>query len=129
VAHQQVPLRNISVQLNSFKNQVNQKVYNLAKLIPNDLGKKRSIPTLTVRGFKTYCANKVNDVEQRFDWRNALTDAAIISSVTFFSTLAGGTVAGINTVHSVETATVAAFSQFFVFLALKRGLIQSKVPQ
>lgn len=90
------------------------------------LGKRRVSPTLTIRGFRIYCTNKVDSVEQRFDWVNALTDAAIISGVTFFSTLGGGAVAGINTVNSIEAAAVAAFSQFFVFLALKRGLIQSK---
>ncbi len=88
--------------------------------------KKRITPTLTIKGFKIYCTNKVKNVEQRFDWGNTLTDAAIISFVTFFSTLGGGTVAGINTFHAIEAAAVSAFSQFFVFLALKRGLIQSK---
>ena len=32
----------------------------------------------------------------------------------------------ISLVHTVEAAVVTAFSQFFVFLALKRGLIQDK---
>lgn len=63
---------------------------------------------------------------QRFDWENALIDAAITSAVTFFSALGGGAVAGINNITLIESATVAALSQFFVFLALKRGLIQRK---
>jgi hypothetical protein len=88
--------------------------------------KKRINPTLTIKGFIIYCANRIDSTQQMFDWENALIDAAIISGVTFFSTLAGGAVAGINTIHTVEAATVAAFSQFFVFLALKRGLIQNK---
>ena len=92
----------------------------------NDLKKKKIAPTLTIKGFIIYCTNKIDSVEQRFDWENALIDAAIISGVTFFSALGGGTVAGINTIHTIEVATVAAFSQFFVFLALKRGLIQNK---
>jgi hypothetical protein len=91
------------------------------------LRKKRSSPTLTIKGFIIRCTSKITDnVEQRFDWENALIDAAIISAVTFFSTLGGGAVTGINTVHSLEAATLAALSQFFVFLALKRGLIQDK---
>jgi hypothetical protein len=35
-------------------------------------------------------------------------------------------VAEINATHTLEAAVVAAFSQFFVFLALKRGLMQNK---
>jgi hypothetical protein len=93
----------------------------------NDSTKKKFNPTLTIKGFFIQCTNKITDVtEQRFDWENALIDAAIISAVTFFSALGGGTVAGINGVHTTEAAIVAALSQFFVFLALKRGLIQTK---
>ena len=82
---------------------------------------------MTIKGFVIYCTNKItNTDEQRFDWENALVDAAIISAVTFFSTLGGGAVAGINSIHTIQAAAVAALSQFFVFLALKRGLIQNK---
>jgi hypothetical protein len=88
--------------------------------------RKRFSPTLTIKGFVVYCTNKLDSVKQRFDWENALVDAAIISAVTFFSTLGGGAVAGINSIHTVQAAAVAAFSQFFVFLALKRGLLQNK---
>ena len=69
---------------------------------------------------------KIDAIEKRFDWENALIDATIISAVTFFSTLGGGAVAGINSAHTIQAAAVAAFSQFFVFLALKRGLVQNK---
>ena len=92
----------------------------------DDSVRKRLVPTLTIKGFIVYCSSRIDSIEQRFDWENALIDAAIISGVTFFSTLGGGAVAGISAVHTVEAAAVAAFSQFFIFLALKRGLIQSK---
>jgi hypothetical protein len=75
-----------------------------------DSVKKRITPTLTIKGFVIHCTN-------------ALT---IVSAVTFFSALGGGAVAGINSIHTVQAAAVAALSQFFVFLALKRGLIQNK---
>ena len=91
-----------------------------------DSRKKRINPTLTIKGFIVYCANKIDAVEQRFDWTNALIDAAIISGVTFCSTLGGGAVAEINPLHTVEALIVAAFSQFFIFLALKRGLMQNE---
>jgi hypothetical protein len=83
--------------------------------------------TLTIKGFVIHCTNAITKVTvQRFDWENALIDAAITSAVTFFSALGGGAVAGINNLTLIESATVAALSQFFVFLALKRGLIQRK---
>jgi hypothetical protein len=86
--------------------------------------------TLTIRGFIVHCTNAItNTSERRFDWENALIDAAITSAVTFFSALGGGAVAGINNTLLVESAAVAALSQFFIFLALKRGLIQHKEVQ
>jgi len=68
-------------------------------------------------------------VEHRFDWENALIDAVIISGVTFFSTLGGGAVTGFDSASSIKAALIAAFSQFFVFLALKRGIVQAKQNQ
>jgi hypothetical protein len=83
--------------------------------------------TLTIKGFIVRCTNAVTKAtELRFDWENALIDAAITSAVTFFSTMGGGAVAGIQNITIVESAAVAALSQFFIFLALKRGLIQQK---
>ncbi len=88
--------------------------------------KKKITATLTIKGFIIYCTNKINEMEKKFDWENALIDAIIISGVTFFSALGGGAITGINTLNAIEAASVAALSQFFVFLALKRGLIQQK---
>jgi hypothetical protein len=86
--------------------------------------------TLTVRGFTVCCtADKTSTVEQKFDWGNALIDAVITSGITFFSALGGGAVAGVSDVHIIESATVAALSQFFVFLALKRGLVKPEEVQ
>ncbi len=86
--------------------------------------------TLTTRGFILNCTNKITHAEeQKFDWRNALIDATITSAITFFSALGGGAVAGLNSINMIESAAVAAFSQFFVFLALKRGLVQPKEVQ
>ena len=41
----------------------------------------------------------------------SIVDAAIISAVTFISTLGGGAVAGINSIHTVQAAAVAALSR------------------
>ena len=96
----------------------------------SNLKEKNYIPRLTVKGLIIYCNNSITNIsEQRFDWADALTDAAIISALTFFSTLGGSSVAGLNMVSGLKAATVAAFAQFFVFLTLKRGIIQQKQPQ
>lgn len=89
--------------------------------------RKKVTPTLTIKGFIINCANALTSaMESRFDWSNALVDAAIISAVTFFSTLGGGSVAGLEGLPAFKAATVAACAQFFIFLALKRGIVQQK---
>jgi hypothetical protein len=101
----------------------------LTKTIPevNCLKKKQMVPTLTIKGFIIHCTNAItNAAEQRFDWNNALIDAAITSGVTFFSTWGGGSVAGLEGVAAAKAATIAACAQFFIFLALKRGIVQPK---
>jgi hypothetical protein len=91
------------------------------------LKEKGYIPRLTVRGLIIYCANNVANIEvKKFDWTDAFVDAAIISGLTFFSTLGGGSIAGLEGLSALKTAAVAACAQFFVFLALKRGIVQPK---
>jgi hypothetical protein len=46
--------------------------------------------------------------------------------LTFFSTLGGGSVAGLEGISALKAATIAACAQMFVFLALKRGIIQKE---
>jgi len=81
------------------------------------------IPRLTVNGLTSSSANGQG---QKFDWCDALIDAIIISGLTFFSTLGGGSVAGLGIDAGLKAATIAASAQFFVFLALKRGIVQPK---
>jgi hypothetical protein len=91
------------------------------------LKERDNIPRLTVEGLIVYCANSIaNNQIQKFDWTDALVDAAIISGLTFFSTLGGGSVAGLEGLSIFKAAAVATFAQFFIFLALKRGIVQSK---
>jgi hypothetical protein len=84
------------------------------------------IPRLTIKGLTNSIANSQ---EQKFDWYDALTDAVIISGLTFFSTLGGGSVAGFGAVAGLKAATIAACVQFFAFLALKRGIVQPTQAQ
>lgn len=95
--------------------------------ISDCLKRKKFTPTLTIKGFIVHCSNTLTSVvESKFDWSNAIIDAAIISCLTFFSTLGGGSVAGLDGLSALKAASIAACAQFFVFLALKRGIVQSK---
>lgn len=91
------------------------------------LKRKKFVPTLTIKGFVIRYSNTLTSAaESEFDWTNALIDAAIISGVTFFSTFGGGFVAGLEGLSALKAAAIAACAQFFIFLALKRGIVQTK---
>lgn len=95
--------------------------------ISDCLKRKKFIPTLTIKGFIVHCSNALTNVnESKFDWSNALIDAAIISALTFFSTLGGGSVAGLDGLSALKAASIAACAQFFIFLALKRGIVEQR---
>lgn len=57
-----------------------------------------------------------------FDWRDALIDAAIVAALTFVTSMGGISLVGAETVRVVAGAAIAAVTQFFIFLAIKRGL-------
>lgn len=57
-----------------------------------------------------------------FDWKNAAIDGAIIAFLTFFTTLGGVSLIGTNIVNTLVSATISGAAQFFVMLAIKRGL-------
>lgn len=99
----------------------------IVKKCTSHLKERNYIPRLTVKGLRIYCANSItNGQTQKFDWTDALVDAAIVSGLTFFSTLGGTSVAGLGMIAGLKAATIAASAQFFVFLALKRGIVQPK---
>lgn len=57
-----------------------------------------------------------------FDWQDALIDSAIMGGLTFFAALGGTAVAEIPQIKSLGVALIAGFTQFFMTLAVKRGL-------
>lgn len=69
---------------------------------------------LTVRG--------KNDGAGKFDLQDAVFDSLIIAGVTFFSTLSGITLIGVPSTDALVGAGIAAATQFFITLAIKRGL-------
>lgn len=58
----------------------------------------------------------------KFDWAGAVIDGLILSAISFFSTYVGSTAAGLTEVQLCKVAGIAASLQFFMYLAIKRGL-------
>ena len=63
-----------------------------------------------------------NNDDGSFDWPNALIDAGIMAGLTFFTALGGTAVVGVPTRAGVIAAAIAAGTEFFLILAIKRGL-------
>lgn len=63
-----------------------------------------------------------NDKNGNFDWKDSAADAAIIAGLTFFTTLGATHVSGIPSVQACVASAIAAAGQFFLALAIKRGL-------
>ena len=62
----------------------------------------------------------------KFDWEDALVDAAISAGIAFFATLGGASISSIPAQEKCVIGLIAAGSQFFLFLALKRGLMRKQ---
>jgi len=67
---------------------------------------------------------RINPNTERFDWENALIDAAIMAALTFFTSLAGMGLIEVSSPNNLIAASISAAIQFFTILALKRGLIR-----
>ena len=69
---------------------------------------------LTVRG--------TNSANGSFDWTANLVDAVILAALTFCAALGGLGATGVISQREIIAAAVAAATQFFLTLAIKRGL-------
>jgi hypothetical protein len=69
------------------------------------------------------CEDVKATVDSKFDWSDAICDAAILSAITFFATLSGTSIAGLTGSGLFIAGFIAAGTQFFTVLALKRGLV------
>jgi len=69
---------------------------------------------LTVRG--------KNNENGFFDWTDAVVDAGIMAGSTFFTALGAMMAAGRISLYEVAVCGVAGAGQFFLWLAIKRGL-------
>ena len=69
---------------------------------------------LTVRG--------TNNENGSFDWSSNLVDAVIMAALTFFAALGGLGATGVVSQREIIAAAIAAATEFFLMLAIKRGL-------
>ena len=63
-----------------------------------------------------------NNNDGSFNWRDAVVDAGIVAGLTFFTSLGGMAAVAPIKEAQVVSAAVAAATQFFLFLAIKRKL-------
>jgi len=63
-----------------------------------------------------------NNSDGSFNWKDAVVDAGIMAGLTFFTSLGGTSAVSVPTVQGVLAAGVAACTEFFLVLAIKRGL-------
>lgn len=74
--------------------------------------------------------NGYKNEDGSFDWNDALADAAIVAGSTFFITLgAVALVVGADVVRSIAAAGIAAGSEFFAILVMKRNLPRKETPK
>lgn len=64
---------------------------------------------------------KSND-DGSFNWKDAICDAGIMAFLTFFTTLGGTSALNIPTFERICSAAISGATQFFLVLAIKRGL-------
>lgn len=68
-----------------------------------------------------------NNEDGSFDWKNTLIDASVIGGLTFFTAVGGLGATGIIQNRELLAAGIAAASQFFLTIAVKRGLREKSV--
>jgi hypothetical protein len=85
-------------------------------------GRNKQQLTLFTKTLSVDAAPSAPTATPPFDWNNALIDGGIIAGVTFFTTLGGATIARATVTTTIISAAISAAAQFFVMLAIKRGL-------
>lgn len=63
-----------------------------------------------------------NHEDGTFNWKDAIIDAGIMACLTFFTSLGGMSATAIITSQTVIGSAIAGVTQFFLVLAIKRGL-------
>jgi len=70
--------------------------------------------------------NGKNGEDGKFDWADAILDAAIMSGLTFFTTLGAMGATGLITdmKQTLLAAIISSGTEFFAILAMKRKLVK-----
>ncbi len=77
--------------------------------------------------FRIFLALKgKNNSDGSFDWNGLIIDALIMAALTFFMALGGLGATGSITEREILAAGIASASEFFLMLAIKRGLREKK---
>lgn len=63
--------------------------------------------------------------KKKFDWKEAIIDAGILSGITFFTTIGGTSAVGVQGPNGIVAAGISAVLQFLTILAVKRKLIKN----
>ena len=66
--------------------------------------------------------NGKNNSDGTFDWKDSVIDAGIMAGLTFFTSLGGFSAIGVPEGQVLVGACISAGAQFFLALAIKRGL-------
>ena len=74
--------------------------------------------------FKAVCALANGASVKAFDWKNAVADALIFSTIGFFTTYASSLTVSGTPLDSLHIALVAFGLQFATFLGIKRGVVK-----
>jgi len=61
-----------------------------------------------------------------FNWKDALIDAGIMACLTFFTALGGLGATGVISTREILAAGIGGATEFFMVLAIKRGLKKEK---
>jgi len=62
----------------------------------------------------------------RFNWKDALIDAGIMAGLTFFTAIGGLGATGVIGPRELLAAGIGGATEFFMVLAIKRGLKREK---
>ncbi len=89
--------------------------------------RKKHSSKRAIRNSGTYSTDSMlKNAAEKFDWIETIVDGLIISGLAFFGSLGGGSIAGLDIMLALKASTISTGIQFFIYLALRRGIGQTK---
>jgi len=88
---------------------------------------RRRVSKVAIRSMSACSTdNLLENSAKEFDWIETIVDGLIISGLAFFGSLGGGSIAGLDIMLALKASTISTGIQFFIYLALRRGIGQTK---